>query len=424
MVFFNKKQVTKIFVIGFVLLPLTLLTFYTLSTKASPTTHIKQSLLTELDNFEYIGAFRFPVNIFGSSRLSYINGNFTINEQTNSIFIAGHQHHQAIAEFSIPVLKQEFKPASLNLSKNLQVFIPFLKNKSRIKNPQGLNRITGMEIIEGELFVNAAQYYDAPGDNSYSTLIFRDSSDLKNSKIDGLFTLKGLMHSAGWLSKLSGKWRDIFGASYLHGYAGNIPINSRLSMGPSAFVSNIDAFAGIDEHDGLIPTRALMDFSIRNPMMKDLYNKSGNNNMWTELSSAYYGFIVPNTDYYLVLGTSGGHESGIGYKAIQINGNQCGGPCAIDPSDYYNFYWIFDVNDFLDVKNKKRKPWELSPKHFGKLQLPFSPKNMRKSLISADFDNKNNILYILLENIDRSQSSYEIAPVMLAYKLRATNQDG
>ena len=399
-------------------LPLFLLAAYASTLVAAPSSQPKQYLLSELSNFEYIGAFRFPIQTIGGSRLAYINGNFAINPQSNSVFITGHEYHQAIAEFMILVLKQEKNPAKLNLAENLQVFSPILLNESRLKNSQGLNRISGMEIIEGELFVNAVEYYDAPANNTETTFIIRDIYDLKKSKIDGLFNLEGKAHSAGWMTKLSGKLRSVFAASYLHGYAGNIPINSRLSMGPSAFVSYIDSFAGIDEHDGLIPTRKLMDFSIHKPMIKDLYNKAGNNNIWTEVSSAYYGFIVPNTDYYLVLGTSGGHESGLGYKAKQINGHQCGGPCAIDPDDYYNFYWIFNVNDFVDVKNKKKKPWELSPQYYGKLNMPFSPKKKAINLIAADFDDKNQILYILLENIDKSQSNYEIAPVMLAYKLK------
>lgn len=382
---------------------------------------MEEKLIPEFNgfDFEYLGAFRFPVNTFGGSRLAYINGNFAINEKNNSVLIVGHQWHQAIAEFSIPEFKKEKNVTSLDISQNMQAFTSILLDETRLENPQGLNRVSGMEIIEGELFVNAVEYYDAPADNTQSTFIVRDIQNLKKSKVDGVFTLQGTAHSAGWMSRLPKKWSDIFVATYLHGYAGNIPINARLSMGPTAFISFIDGLAGINEHDGLIPTRTLMDFSIHKPMIKDLYNKSGENKTWTELSEAYYGFIVPNTDYYLVLGTSGGHDSGVGYKAKQTNGHVCGGPCAIEPSDYYNFYWLFDVNDFVKVKDKIKNPWELLPTHFGKLNLPFAPKSGGKNLISADFDEKNTTLYLLLADADKSQSKYEAAPLMLAYKLNS-----
>jgi hypothetical protein len=368
-------------------------------------------------NFEYLGAFRFPTKTQGSSRMAYTNGAFTISADGKSIFVAGHEQLQSIAEFSIPELRQSNDPSNLLIAKHIQPFSAFLRNSNRLKNPQKLDRITGMEVIEGELFVNAVERYDAPGDNKHTTFIVRKANDLAKSKVDGFFSLKGYAHSAGWIAKLPKKWREIFSATYLNGYAANYSINSRLSMGPTAFVSNIDAFAGIDEPNGLIPTRTLMNYSIKRPMIKDLYNKSGNNKIWTEVSNAYYGFILPDDDYYFVIGNSGGHDSKIGYKAKQINGNKCGGPCPFDPKDYYNFYWVFDVNDFVAVQDRKKKPYELLPIKYGKLQLPFAPKNKTKNIIGADFDITNNILYIMLADVDSSQSKYEKAPAMLAYKI-------
>ncbi|MGS2721743.1 hypothetical protein [Paraglaciecola aestuariivivens] len=369
-------------------------------------------------NFEYKGAFKFSTKPFGSSRMPYANGTFAINPNGQTLFAVGHNQHQSIAEFEIPELRKSNNTKDLLIAKNIQPFTSFLRNSNRLNNPEKLDRISGMEVIEGELFVNAVEFYDAPANNKNTTFIIRDINSLANSKVDGFFSMKGAAHSAGWISKLPPKWRKTFSASFLNGYAGNYAINSRLSMGPTAFVSYIDAFAGIDESNGLIPTRKLMDFSIKNPMVKDLYNKSGNNKIWTEVSNAYYGFIVPETDLYLVIGNSGGHESKIGYKAKQTNGKTCAGPCAYDPNDYYNFFWIFDVNDFIRVQEGKKKPYELLPKTYGKLSLPFAPKNNTDNIIGADFDEKRNLLYLLLKEADRSQSQFELAPVMLVYKLK------
>jgi hypothetical protein len=368
-------------------------------------------------NFEYIGAFRFSVQTYGSSRMPYANGTFSISADGKSVFAAGHEQFQSIGEFAIPDLSQSKDISDLSIAPNIQPFSSFLSNSKRLNNPQKLDRISGMEVIEGELFVNAVEYYDAAADNSHTTFIIRNPKDLKNSKVDGLFSLNGVVHSAGWISKLPVKWQRTFSASYINGYASNYAINSRLSMGPTAFVSYIDTFAGIDESNGLIPTKRLMDFSVKRPMVKDLYNKEGNNKIWTEVSKAYYGLILPNSDYYFVIGSSGGHESKIGYKAKQINGNQCAGPCSYDPKDYYNFYWIFDVNDFVSVKEGKKKSYELLPINYGKVHLPFTPKN-KANIIGANFDENNGILYILLKDVDKTQSRFEKAPVMLAYKIR------
>jgi hypothetical protein len=370
-------------------------------------------------NFEYQGAFRLPVKKYGSSRLSYLNGNFAINESNNSFFIAGHQHHQAIAEFTIPELKKETKSAKLNLSEILQSFQSILLNKKRLKNPQKINRITGMEVIEGELFVNGVEYYDAKADNTHTTFIIRDISDLSNSKVDGFFSLQGAVHAAGWLSKMPNKWQHEFKASYIHGFASNLPVNVRSSMGPSAFTSGVDAFSGIDESGGLIPTQTLMNYSVKKPLQKDLYNKSKKNSMWTEVSHAVYGFIVPNSNKYLVLGSSGGHDSGLGYKITQKNGKVCGGPCAYDPIDYYDYFWMYDVEDLLKSSDKKISPSSIKPSSYNKLSLPIAKDINGRNLIASDFDFKNNKLYLLLENADRSQNKYEVGAVMLVYKLNA-----
>jgi len=369
-------------------------------------------------NFEYLGAFRFPIKVFGSSRMSYPNGSFTLSPNGKTIFVAGHDHYQSIAEFLIPELRLTKNPSELLIAANVQPFHPFLRNTKRLENPQKLDRISGMEVIEGELFVNALEFYDAPADNTHTTFIVRDAYNLASAKVDGFFTLKGRAHSAGWMSKLPKKWQEIFSATYLNGYAPNHAINSRLSMGPSAFVSNLDIFAGVDEPRGLIPTTKLMDFSVKHPIHKDVYNKSGNNKVWTEISEAFYGFILPNNDFYFVIGNSGGHESKIGYKATQTNGNKCGGPCAFDPKDYYNFYWIFDVNDFVAVKNGKKKSYELLPINYGKLQLPFAPSNKTRNIVGADFNENSETLYIMLKDVDHTQSQFERAPVMLAYKIK------
>jgi hypothetical protein len=372
-------------------------------------------------NFKYLGAFRFSTETAGGSRMTYVNGSFAVSHQGTTLFAVGHEHHQAIGEFAIPELKVTDEPKNLNMALNIQPFSRILNDKNRLNNPQNLNRISGLEVIEGELFVNAVEYYDAPGDNTLTTFIIRQPTNLKKTKVDGLFTLGGRAHSAGWTSKLPSNWAKVFKASYLHGYASNYAINSRLSMGPTAFVSYIDNFAGLDEKSGLIPTRSLMDFSIKRPMMEDLYNKTRKNDIWTELSNAYYGFIIPNSSQYLVIGNSGGHNSGIGYKAVQDNGKKCNGPCALKHKDYYNYFWIFDVNDFVKVQENKMNHWDLKPTKHGKLTMPFAPGNGTKNTIGADFDPLTGRLYIMLENADRSQSRFEAAPVMLVYEIEPTS---
>jgi hypothetical protein len=373
--------------------------------------------LIEGITLHYEGAFRFSTATYGDSRMPYTSGTFAIAKNSRDFYIVGHTQHQGIAEFSLPQLKTASKTSELNIAIDLQPFSLILKNKKRLENTQKLDRISGMELIEGELFVNAVEFYDAPGDNNQTTFIIRQPQDLKQSKVDGFFKLQGRAHAAGWLSKIPKSVRNDFIGSYLLGYTSNYAINSRSSIGPSAFTSNIDAFAGLPESNGLIPTHKMMDFSTKNPIHPDQYNNHKKNNIWTEVSYAAYGFINPNGKYYILVGNSGGHDSSIGYKIKQNNGNMCGGPCAHDAKDYYNYYWIFDVQDLLKAQNNKIKSSAIQPIKVGKLALPFQPSNNVKKLIGADFDYASSRLWMLIENVDNSQNEFEAAPVMVIYKL-------
>jgi len=62
---------------------------------------------------------------------------------------------------------------------------------------------------------------------------------------------------------------------------------------------------------------------------------------------------------------------GIGYKPTQSDGNVCGGPCPYDADDYYNYYWLWDVNDLLAVKNGTLNPHDVRPYDYGVFNAPF-----------------------------------------------------
>lgn len=185
-------------------------------------------------------------------------------------------------------------------------------------------------------------------------------------------------------------------------------------MGPSAFGVNEVHLKEMTSGD-TIPTLTLLDFSINHQLHPDHYNHSLENDLWTEISNAYYGFIVPGTRSYLVLGSSGGHEFGIGYK---IRG--CGGACSVEPSDVYNYYWVWHLDDLIAVKNGQKQPFEIKPYEYGRIELPFemSPgSDIPNRMIGVDYDRRHDRLFILLGGADNLQSQYEAAPLMLVYNL-------
>lgn len=420
-------------------------------TASSDTGDINVSLLPffSVEDLVYQGAFRIPADTFGESTSNYSEGIFTYNPDNNSIFLVGHVRSEAIAEFSLPNLVLSTNSISeLNLAKNIQPYSIIL-NRIQNGNPENIDRISGLYYKQGKVFINAATFYDAAADNVDTTVIIENASDITQSVISGFYELEGAVHSAGWISEIPDPYKIHLGGNYITGHADNYAINSRNSMGPTAFVLNL---SNIYNTETIIPTEPLIDFSLSNYLnIKELdtagdwqtwgtnvsaiasgdykipdLDVDGNvitrgNNLWTEKSNAHYGFLVPGSRTYAVFGSSGGHNSGIGYKITQSDGNICGGFCSYDADDNYNYYWLWDVMDLIDVKNGIKQPHEVTPYDYGELKLPFqvngfSGEQQLNKVGGGYYDSNEKFLYLSLKFAGQT-GHYDRPPIILKYKI-------
>lgn len=216
-------------------------------------------------------------------------------------------------------------------------------------------------------------------------------------------------------------------------------------MGVSAFSFDPQDFDATP--DAITPTTTLLDFDLSDPLYADFDTLSnanynilelngstftchtindadatiGANSLWTEVSQASFGLIIPNTRTYLSIGSSGGHQSGIGYKAEQDNGNCCGGPCAYEADDYYNYYWLWDVNDLLAVKNGTMNPYDVRPYAYGVFDAPFQHDAYTDSpefhpVVGGTFDPEAGLLYLTIYD-GGATGQYSRNPLIAAYKI-------
>ncbi|MCK0131412.1 T9SS type A sorting domain-containing protein [Flavobacteriaceae bacterium F08102] len=384
--------------------------------------NIAELPLLQIDDLVYEGAFRLSAAEFGESNLNYAQGPIAYNKTNHSLYIVGHSHDQAIAEFSIPELVKSSDINALKMvAQPLQNFTPVL-NKASGGNPQGLDRIGGLfaTTYNGTpaLVVNAYEYYDAPADNTQTTLTIQQANDLEAAQFSSFKTFTGgAGHTSGWISPVPTDLISVMGGTHITGQSSGIPIISRASVGPSAFAVDLaDVFT-----ENTVPTQKLLDFSLTHPLHADLSNTNGTNDIWTHLSRVVYGFIVPGTRTYITLGNSGGHSSGVCYKCTQNNGNLCGGYCAPDAEDYAQFYWLWDLNDLLDVKHGTKAAHEVRPYAFGAFETPFAENAW--GLGGGSYDESSGILYVSLLNGDQHQGTYSRPPLILAYKVGSTLGD-
>ena len=372
--------------------------------------------LLTIDDLRYAGAFRLPSGDFGDSNVDYAVGTLAYNPVRHSLFVAGHAHHNAIAEFAIPsALGSGDSLGDLPIADTpLQPFVSILEAGPN-GNPDQVDRITGLHTEDGQLLVNTNRWYDAAGGARDTTLVVRDASNLGGA-IDGYFELDGAALTAGYLSAVPTEWQGRIGGSLVSGWASNYSIISRYSVGPSLYGLDpkglLSAPAG---SEGPVATTEHMSFPHRNGTYLDpealLLQQGRAPASWNFLSRAVYGFIVPGTRTFAVVGSNGGIDSGIGYKITQDDGNLCGGHCSYAAGDNYNYYWMFDLDEILAAD----APHTPRPYAQGRWSIPFDD-GADHLIIGATFDEADRTLYLALADAGQV-GAYDRPPLIVAYNL-------
>ncbi|GLR70930.1 hypothetical protein [Agaribacter marinus] len=390
-----------------------------------------QQPLMNVEQFTYEGGFRVSTKAFGQTQFhssQYAYGIFTIDKKRNSMFLIGHPRMSNIAEFALPEIKRTANISAFDIAANIKQGFSQFHNTSRVDT--GINnyfRVTGIGTYKEGLIVNYINWYDAGGTETDTTVFIEDRTQLAQSEIQGPYQLDGAAHSSGWITEVPNEWQDKFNASHIFGNHAYSSIISRSSVGPSFFAVDLKTSPFISATSGRIHTKALLDFPLKHLLRKPhykinnnrdaiLYNEDGKNDLWTFVSGAAYGFIVPGTRTYLTIGKSGGHESKIGYKIKRTDGSKCGGMCVKDREDAYAYYWAWDVNDLLEVKNEERLPHQIQPYEYGKWPIP---KSLGVTEISYGyFDNEENKLYLSVKDGDNI-AKYSRSPIFLVYNYKS-----
>lgn len=374
---------------------------------------LPQKLIT-LSDIEYQGAFALPAETFGQSSANWAEG--VIEVSGEALYVVGHDHDDAVGEFIIPELRSGNDMQDLIYADAPRQAFTTVLDKARGGNPEDLDQVMGLELYQQRLFGNALQYYDAPADNALTTFVVGDSSRLSGSQIDGFFSLNGRVRAAGWLSQVPEIWQKRLGCTHISGHSSGGPIISRHSVGPSAFCVNLaDMLA--DEPRRSVRTAEMLGFRLGFQLHNDLFNESGENNLWTHLSQARFGFIVPGTSTYLTIGTSGGHASGVGYK-LERGGEVCSGYCSVDPADNYNYYWLWDMNDLVAVRDGKLPANWPKPYESGVFNIPFKSGAAMARIGGGSYDQVTGRLYLSLLNVNNTLGREFNPPVIAAYKIK------
>ena len=363
--------------------------------------------LKTISMLNYQGAFRLPGGTFGTSEFGYALGTLAFNAARNSLFFAGHETQESIAEISIPALSTSEVLGDLNTATVLQDFVKVVGTGVGTNTPANvIDRVGGMECVGNELFLNGFNDYDGGGGMVDTTLLFRDSSDIANSTVDGYFQITDSARAAGYISPIPAERQADLGGTHLSGQSG-LNIITRTSAGPSAYAWTPGDVGAATS--GAIPAVQLAYYPTDRRLHNDAFNASKANAMWTFASRASYGLVVPGTKTVLNLGWSGGHLGGLGYKITQDEGYTCPGYCPFIAQDQSPFFWLYNTDDLKAVKDGSAS-YTPRPYSYGKITTPFTVGKDQK-IGGGTYDEANGLMYISLLRADAT------TPVILVYKL-------
>ncbi len=215
------------------------------------------------------------------------------------------------------------------------------------------NTLMGIGIVGRALISNWTPFYPGSPKPHDSTTVMANADAMgapgpwmTMDRVEGSDDWVSPSLYGGWVTPIPPEWQAKLGGKWLCGASGGLPISARFNAGPTAAVCDAEAMVRGEMH----PVRPLLSTRLANA--DTIHGGGGDAQMWTHVSRAAYGVILPGTRTYLVVGFSGGHHSGIGYKTLSSsNPNGCpyqnGGYCIKDPQDAYAYYWLYDVDEML-----------------------------------------------------------------------------
>lgn len=413
-----------------------------------------------LSHFQYRGAFKAPFGAYAMGRLAF---NPSGNGGQGSLFIEGGGSNAfSVGEISIPTpmvvsgrnqLSQLPTATVLQARSDIYARIPQKAaawpqgNVNTFDN--GNNAVFGGLYYEGgKLYFNAYTFYGGVTELATTGRI-ENPANLATSAVTGLFRTQGATRTAGWMMPIPSEWRTRLGGTHLAGHDNGITCIERTSAGPTLYAFNLSAMAAAS-NGTTIPTTVRLNYpdvaGARALWGNDMVNVSGQNKMWTFMTKAGLGFIIPGTRTYALLGGSGGHNprpgnpylgtaepafvppiaGTIAYKGTDTLGYHYDGPMVWDAQDQHAYYALYDLDEILAATDT----WDPRPYEYGVFPAPFArhlsytvPGTMGDHIGGGAWDPTTRRLYVTLPTADNdSDPLYAGTPVIAVYELGGSAQ--
>lgn len=325
-----------------------------------------QAQQLQQQHMEYLGTFRLPTGQHGCPGLpncfDYGGHALAYNPATNSLFIAGHDHQQKIAEISIPTPSMDPTFNNLPRATVLQAFVEATEGlKDTVDQPP--IKIGGLFVHGGQLYITAYSYYD---NQPFQVLShFRRPLTLATTgQVAGPFQVgtKGAGFVSGYMAAIPSALQQALGGAMATGNC-CLSIISRTSHGPAVSSINPADLGSVNP----VPANRLVDYD-------SAHTTLGPHNAQSDYfngSTIIHGFTMPEgSKTALFWGRQGTGPYCYG------TGLACGDPAynfqGVHAYPYVYQVWAYNTDDFAAVKAGTKQPWEVQPYAIWRPTLPFT----------------------------------------------------
>ena len=368
--------------------------------------HVERTAQTQLvgaKQLVHVGAFRVPLGMIGSSTFAFGGTACAYNPANSSLFLVGHDHHQAVAEISIPRVKRSARIEELETARILQPFASVLSRVRRTRLEREV-KIGGLLVVNGKLIGTAYEYYDADA-NARESHFRLSSLDLESAVVEGLFEVGNLGGGVvgGYMAEVPARWQQALGASILTGQS-CVPIITRTSSGPCAV-----GFDAANLGDRAAPATAFVYYPVDRPL-RDGRSTNRVFNYTSEIRGSYFD---EESGAVLFFGSHGQGDYCYGGQE-ECNDPVREGKGVHSKGGVYKYQvWAYDARSFRDVRSGKQKPWDMEPYAVWSLEPPFGASNARVGGVA--FDKASGRIFVALLYADRV--GYDPNPIIHVYKI-------
>lgn len=300
--------------------------------------------LLDQTSLQYLGSFNVPAEDGAGNALTWGGNALAYDPDNTGLFFGCHDWYQMLGEVSVPAITNPPQTAAI-----LQNCTDVTEGRlNQVDNY--LPRLGGSLPYNDRLIVSAYGYYDA---DYNQTLSHFASSPLlsQTGELLGPYQVDSWPGAvSGYMTTIPEEWRSLFGGPALTGQC-CIPIISRTSAGPAAFVFNPDNVGSVNP----VPATTVLAYPLEHPLAP-----VETQNNYFNLATQIVGVAFPSgTRSVLFFGRQGTGPYCYG------TGDECNDP--VDPSHgthaypYRHQVWAYDALDLVEVRNGTMESWEVQP---------------------------------------------------------------